>query len=1161
MKWLRVTAVLALTAAILLFGAQQLHSSYAAAPSGQTNPFAPINWDEVGPNFPDTSLAGLQSGANARHETAPQAPLTATTCGGMFPVTADAWVKQASPNNNYGVAALLASQDSPTSNQTRILLKFDPSGSVPEGAVIQKAELELTLYQDPTPPTYTLQVYSQSDDWNEYTVNWSNQPTPTIGFGPITYAITHTEPVSSVVRLDVTTWAILYATGAITHTGLTVAPAGSPAMYLLFYGREVDLTYAARLKIYCRPKDTVVTLDPAPGDLSQMAGLTRLRLNSTVTPTIQFDDGSLRFAEFQIPVPSTVTYTGTARAEWFTHAYSDLLRLSDYDSLQILRRSEDGQDVFFRQLFNGIPVYPTEIGVHLRGDQVIAVNERIIRDMNVDPDPQLSAEQAAAIALALTGEGVEVIGDTQLSYLNLGLSGDPDTNTYLTWRVNLSNNSPAFIDANSGKLLLNLVQDTGSFDLDLDTREYLSEEINCPTWFVESTSWCDEEGCDEPADAEARAAFNNIRHVYYYWTTIGRDSYDNLGSEVEMYVHASYNPPGNASYQYGLCEFFTFDTGYSSNLEVVGHEFTHGVIQHVIPHFIYNNEPGALSESFSDIFGHFAGNENDWIFGNGLPDPRSIRSMSNPDRDRYSKYNQETGDNGGVHVNSGINTKAAYLITHGDQFRGYDTRPGIGQLKAQMLFYMMLDKFSKWATLMDARNWAVATIREMKQTHPEWGVTDTDICIVLRAYAAVELGNGDGNCDGVEDSIGPDSDYDGIPDIDDLCDDTPNTSNTDGDGDGMGDACDNNSDKDIFPDNTPGWGVCSGGNSVNCNDNCPFEDQPDQADWNNNGIGDACEDYDGDTKKDNVDNCVDLWNKFQENHDTDPMGDICDPDDDNDDKLDGADNCQYVPNHDQTDHDQLHIVGGNPVWWGDGIGDACDLCPFLISSDNSDPDFDKKANPCDLDDDGDDVEEDGDHSGVEGDVPCTWMEWTATENCDDNCPTIKNKDQFDWNQNGVGSTCDPGDGPGYEQEDWHTYTWTLGGDVTIPLPGAEHPNWGESLERGYRQTVIIETNVDVFARITDSSGNLLDQSSKHGSSFQYQTLSFEPAPYAFEAGGAWKFGVNAPLQPAWEILPSDTDYYLQLYPTESTPLTETVTLTLQISGGAPINLYLPVIRK
>jgi hypothetical protein len=71
-------------------------------------------------------------------------------------------------------------------------------------------------------------------------------------------------------------------------------------------------------------------------------------------------------------------------------------------------------------------------------------------------------------------------------------------------------------------------------------------------------------------------------------------------------------------------------------------------------------------------------------------------------------------------------------------------------------------------------------------------------------------------------------------------------------------------------------------------------------------------DWDGDGVADDRDNCPAAANPDQADNDGDGEGDACDPDDDNDGFADGADNCQFVANPDQRDTD-----------W-DGIGNACD---------------------------------------------------------------------------------------------------------------------------------------------------------------------------------------------------------------------------------------------
>ena len=82
----------------------------------------------------------------------------------------------------------------------------------------------------------------------------------------------------------------------------------------------------------------------------------------------------------------------------------------------------------------------------------------------------------------------------------------------------------------------------------------------------------------------------------------------------------------------------------------------------------------------------------------------------------------------------------------------------------------------------------------------------------------------------------------------------------------------------------------------------------DQADWNGDGIGDACIDSDSDGFEDYRDNCPGTRNPGQAD------GDCSDADGDR--VEDNLDNCPTVYNSRQEDAD------------GDGFGDVCDVCPF-----------------------------------------------------------------------------------------------------------------------------------------------------------------------------------------------------------------------------------------
>ena len=231
----------------------------------------------------------------------------------------------------------------------------------------------------------------------------------------------------------------------------------------------------------------------------------------------------------------------------------------------------------------------------------------------------------------------------------------------------------------------------------------------------------------------------------YYKNTHNRNSYDGNGAALKSTVHYGRNY-NNAFWNgqqmvYGDGDGTTF-TSLSGGLDVIAHELTHAVTD-TTADLIYQNESGAINESMSDIFGTLveidANNNPDWEIGEDIYTPNksgdALRSMSDPakygDPDHYSVRYTGTQDNGGVHINSGIGNKAAYLLSQGGTHYGVKVT-GIGTAKTGKIYYRALTQY-----LTPSSNYSQLRSAAVQAATDLYGAGSAEVASVNAAYNAV----------------------------------------------------------------------------------------------------------------------------------------------------------------------------------------------------------------------------------------------------------------------------------------------------------------------------------------------------------------------------------------------------------------------------------------
>ena len=296
--------------------------------------------------------------------------------------------------------------------------------------------------------------------------------------------------------------------------------------------------------------------------------------------------------------------------------------------------------------------------------------------------------QASPSCRADVGQGEDLYGDT----VDLHTVECDDGRFYLE-------------DVRAEPVLVTLDANSGNF---VDVLNWNVNHITSPDNFFD--------------DRVAVSAHDNLRRVYEYFR-------DNHGRDYGIFpdgrpIYSVINVSGkngqslDGAWWNGRQMYFgngNKHIPYAGAVDIVAHEMTHGIIEATVT-LQYQGLSGALNESFADIFGAMV-DDDDWLAGEDVI-PGGGRDIQNPHSKGQPAHTaeyvyidppwNEANDKGGVHINSGIHNRAAYLIAH-----------EIGRAKTAEIYYRILEerRLTQFSGFIDCRFAAEDLAAEMFGDH------------------------------------------------------------------------------------------------------------------------------------------------------------------------------------------------------------------------------------------------------------------------------------------------------------------------------------------------------------------------------------------------------------------------------------------------------------
>lgn len=372
----------------------------------------------------------------------------------------------------------------------------------------------------------------------------------------------------------------------------------------------------------------------------------------------------------------------------FMHRFAPLFDVQDPSAEGAVESAEIDEigmaHVTIRQRHRGVPVYQGLAKIHISadGETVEALTNEFRADVEVESIvPRITPEAAEATGLSLL-RGEVVDGPELVIYQ------DASDEFVLSWLVEIRDLEAGqaniyVISAEDGSIIavIDQVRDIAGrsrriYDANLDNV--------LPGTARRFEGW----GATGIFDVDA--AYSHLGAVYnYFWNNhgwdfgVGTSRGANLGRMLTSVRYRS-NPSEPYRNAYWDGSWMVFGEGNATR-DIVAHEVGHAITQHTGA-MRYVHQIGAVNESCSDVWGYFLDPWDTTIGeGSGLGVIRDLQYPTRHDQPAHTdNYVETCSDCGGVHINSGIPNRAAFLIS---------SNANVGLTKAGRIYFRALTRY------------------------------------------------------------------------------------------------------------------------------------------------------------------------------------------------------------------------------------------------------------------------------------------------------------------------------------------------------------------------------------------------------------------------------------------------------------------------------------